>query len=501
MKNEVDTPQPNWGARLLLALAVLAALPSSVSAAAPPDESPDKAAIAKVIDDSIGWFATKDFDRLFGAFADDADFLIFHPDSKSTIRGSEAFREHSRFFSNPDMVYAGHEIRDLKIDRSPAGDAAWFSALLDDCWKYKGEKGCWDDCRWTGVLEKRDGRWVIVQMHFSFAKDQVAAEVREEEADRTRRVFGTYEEMRGVVVDFYGQQRYAEAAAILAGAVARYPDHVLANTFNLALMYSSLGNREEAVRALEDGHRRGVFYGKWTFEGAPWDTLRRFEGFQSLLARNEELITEAQKTSSMRLEVAAPEGYVPGREYPLFIALHGGGENLAQFRPRWTSPRLREEFIVAYVQSSQVAGMDGYHWQDDAITRRELEAAYREIVAKYSVDPDRVLLGGFSSGGYGTLVTLFEGTLPASGFVILCPEVPDDPGQAALDGAARRGIRGTLLTTEQDGRLKRQEEYVSGLAAHGLDVRFIVTPKTGHWYPDDLESKIDEALAHILSGS
>jgi hypothetical protein len=27
----------------------------------------------------------------------------------------------------------------------------------------------WENTRWTGVLEKRDGRWVIIQQHFSFA--------------------------------------------------------------------------------------------------------------------------------------------------------------------------------------------------------------------------------------------------------------------------------------------------------------------------------------------
>ena len=32
------------------------------------------------------------------------------------------------------------------------------------------------DTRRTGVLEKRDGSWVIVQMHFSFAADRVRAE-------------------------------------------------------------------------------------------------------------------------------------------------------------------------------------------------------------------------------------------------------------------------------------------------------------------------------------
>jgi hypothetical protein len=36
----------------------------------------------------------------------------------------------------------------------------------------------WKDTRWTGVLEKRDGKWVIVQMHFSSASDRVIAEAQ-----------------------------------------------------------------------------------------------------------------------------------------------------------------------------------------------------------------------------------------------------------------------------------------------------------------------------------
>ena len=462
-------------------------------------ESAEKAAIAKIIDDSIGWFASKDFDRLYGALADDDDFFIFHPDSKSTIHGAEAFRKFSEFFHSPELTYASHEVRDLRIGISHAGDAAWFSALLDDCSEFRGRQSCWRDCRWTGALEKRGGRWVIVQMHFSFAEDKVAEETRRSEREQAARVFGTYQEMRGVVMELFEQQRYAEAAAILAGAVARYPDHVEANTFNLALMYASLGDPDEAVRALEDGHRRGIFYGKWSLRGAPWDTLGDLAGFQRALARNAELLAEAQKSAVMKLEVATPDGYDPGRAYPLFIALHGGGENLAQFRPHWTSPRLRKEFIVAYVQSSQVAAMDGYHWQDDAITSRELNEAYRAVVAEYAVDIRRVLVGGFSSGGYGALVTALAGALPAAGFVVLCPEVPVEPNRDSLDEAARRGLRGTLLTTEQDGRLDQQKRFVDCLDQGGLDVRLIVTPDIGHWYPDDLERLIDEALTHVGS--
>jgi len=62
-----------------------------------------------------------------------------------------------------------YEIRDLKINFSKSGDVAWFFCVLDDINEWKGQPANWENTRWTGVLEKIDGSWRIVQQHFSFA--------------------------------------------------------------------------------------------------------------------------------------------------------------------------------------------------------------------------------------------------------------------------------------------------------------------------------------------
>jgi hypothetical protein len=67
------------------------------------------------------------------------------------------------------------DVRDLRVNFSRSGDVAWWSATLDDLGEWDGRPTGWRDTRWTGVLEKRDGAWVIVQMHFSFAADKVRA--------------------------------------------------------------------------------------------------------------------------------------------------------------------------------------------------------------------------------------------------------------------------------------------------------------------------------------
>ena len=144
------------------------------------DVEQEKAEIEKVIDNSIGWAMTKDLDLLYNSLAQDSSFFIYHPDSRSTVVGFEMFKKASDFWMSPDFKATHYKIWDLRIHLSRSGDVAWYSCMLEDCAEIKGVPGCWKDTRWTGVLEKRDGKWVIAQMHFSFAADKVLAEKEHE---------------------------------------------------------------------------------------------------------------------------------------------------------------------------------------------------------------------------------------------------------------------------------------------------------------------------------
>jgi len=131
-------------------------------------------AVKEVIHHSIGWAMDKDVDLLYRSVARDADFFIFHPDSRSTIRGFKAFQGMvEKVFMNDAFKATGFDVRDLAITFSESGSVAWFSAILDDHGEWDGTPSSWTDTRWTGVLEKRDAGWVIVQMHFSFASDSM----------------------------------------------------------------------------------------------------------------------------------------------------------------------------------------------------------------------------------------------------------------------------------------------------------------------------------------
>ena len=168
--------------RALLPLMLTALVVAGNTARADEDE---RARVARAIETNIKWcFPEKSRERLYGSVVNDSTFFMFQPDSRATVAGFEAFREYSeRVFMVDECQPQGSTIRELRIVFSRSGDVAWFSCLLDDWGEWAGTPWDWEDVRWTGVLQKMDGRWLMMQQHFSKAEDAVRSEVMKEEEE------------------------------------------------------------------------------------------------------------------------------------------------------------------------------------------------------------------------------------------------------------------------------------------------------------------------------
>ena len=127
-------------------------------------------AVEKVIHNVFGWAVKKDFDLFFHTIADDSNFISVTPYNRVKF-GFKAVKKDSAFWGSPYFKAIRHEVRDLKIHFSSSGDVAWFYCVVDDFNEWKGEPANWENVRWTGVLEKRNRKWRVVQQHFSYAKD------------------------------------------------------------------------------------------------------------------------------------------------------------------------------------------------------------------------------------------------------------------------------------------------------------------------------------------
>lgn len=128
----------------------------------------EKALVEETINDCIRWpYPEKNIDRFLSSIIQDSSLFVFHPDSQSTIIGFDSYKPMIDVFVSDDLKAIKTEIKDLRINLSESGTVAWFSAILDDIGEWRGHEYKWKNSRWTGVLEKRNGKWLIVQMHFS----------------------------------------------------------------------------------------------------------------------------------------------------------------------------------------------------------------------------------------------------------------------------------------------------------------------------------------------
>mgnify|MGYP000046419503 FL=1 len=65
------------------------------------------------------------------------------------------------------LEYYKAKIRDLIVNVGESGDLAWYFHKLDAEIKSNGNITDWKGARFTGVLQKVDGQWVIAQTHVS----------------------------------------------------------------------------------------------------------------------------------------------------------------------------------------------------------------------------------------------------------------------------------------------------------------------------------------------
>ena len=129
----------------------------------------EKAIVEQTIKNSIAWAKTKDTSLLYSIIANDENYLEVHPEDR-VVKGIKEFKKAEKFWLDPRFKHVKFETWNMHINISNDGTIAWYYCMLNDINDWEGQAVNWENTRWTGVLEKRDGKWRIVQMHFSYPK-------------------------------------------------------------------------------------------------------------------------------------------------------------------------------------------------------------------------------------------------------------------------------------------------------------------------------------------
>jgi predicted esterase len=191
--------------------------------------------------------------------------------------------------------------------------------------------------------------------------------------------------------------------------------------------------------------------------------------------------------------VRIPETLQPGRKYPLIVYLHGSGEDDRGQLDRSFFPT--DAILLAPNGRGTSNAYTTDHAQDD------IREAIEDVLANYPADSHRIILTGFSMGGYGVYRTFYEDPSRYRALAVFSghPDIGrsyaggDQPN--FLDPKMLAPFRGVPIFIFHGGRdrncpIELTRELVAKLEASGAKVQFHYEAEKGHEIasPETLES-------------
>lgn len=314
--------------------------------------------------------------------------------------------------------------------------------------------------------------------------------------------FQSYADLNARTMQLYRDQDFAQALELLTGAGGAFPEQAPEIYYLRSCLATRVGQRELALSILEEALNRGYWYGEQLLRESPsWQPLQGVPAFERMAQVC--LTREAEARTGPLLLVEEPTD-VGNADHPspLFIALHGNGDNAKNALDCWR-PVVSDGWLLAACQSSQIGGTDRYGWFDPDLAAREIEGHYATLRARYAIDADRVILAGFSMGGELALRLALSRAIPACGFIMLGPGGPmietPDAWIPLMGGGANHRMHGYVLLGEEDANIPQDaaRALVDLLNAHAIPCQIETLPDLGHGYPRDIAPSLGRALAFI----
>ncbi|MGH4124275.1 MAG: hypothetical protein ACREV6_15220 [Clostridium sp.] len=264
-------------------------------------------------------------------------------------------------------------------------------------------------------------------------------------------------------------------------------------------LYLKSGREEDLYNVVKNLIDNGYACGNWIIREL---SKKEDERYVELLEKNKLLFIEAQRNAEMKYSVYLPKGYTPDKKYPVFFALHGDGADgdIYNLSAYWTPEAfVKNNFILVYVQSSQVYCHGGYQWNNDInIARKDIRNCLSKVSEKYSIDKNCLIVGGFSGGAMASVDFSMDDVIPVKGFVSLCPgDVSNYFSVEKAEAASNRGIRVVIL----EGELELEpsvQDMLKVFDEKGIKYKYEINKGVGHICPENLTEKLENAIKFIL---
>jgi dienelactone hydrolase len=258
----------------------------------------------------------------------------------------------------------------------------------------------------------------------------------------------------------------------------------------------SLGGRPaEVISVFRQGLDSGFWWSQDQFRDSDLDAIRELPEFKHLMAISQEKYEEARGHIPRDQTLLLPDPPTSGK-YPLLIALHGRNGNKDAQLEYWEVAQ-RRGWLVLSPQSTQALSSVTYCWDNAAEGLADLLFYFDWVSRQYPIDPQRVVIAGFSQGSGMAMYAALSGKLKVRGFIGIGTYWADPESLAQL-ARQTESIRGYFVVGEKDQMLNKTREIQKVLNENNIQFGEEVHPNLGHEFPANFGSSFDKAIKFIL---
>jgi len=300
------------------------------------------------------------------------------------------------------------------------------------------------------------------------------------------------------VLELYNAGQYSEAIRWIDTWPDLFPETAGTRQYWRACLAGRMGSVEDALLSLRHALELGFFYPRELLENdEDLNLLKGSPAFEEVLQASQKRFEQAQRSAQPACLRFHPSPYLATP--PLLMALHGNQSNAAETAPFFQSA-VEKGWLLAVPQSSQVRGPGGFIWTDLERSARELAKHYADLQRDAREAFPTVAVAGFSMGAGAAIWAVLSGVVPARGFVLLGPYLPDPD---ALDMFFQKRnqsvpLRSVIIVGEADHEcLPIAKSIAERLQHYGHACRLELLPGLAHVYPPDFQSRLEHALDFI----
>lgn len=286
-----------------------------------------------------------------------------------------------------------------------------------------------------------------------------------------------------------------DALLLVQRIKTEFPERLDKIFFWEACVYATERNDEEAVAALKEGLKKGIWWNPAILTADP--------DLQHIQAHNEfkEIVETCEDIFYSQKKGASPELFIYGdsRSDIGLFSIHARGTNVKDSAPYWLNETGEDPYLLGFPQSSQIFGYNAYCWDDEETAINELEQAYKEFKGHFQ--PKSIIAGGASQGGKLSIeFSLRNAPQDIKGFIAVMPAIKDVAVlEALLKEKNHANLKGYIIIGDQDPFYKNTLELIRLLEANHVDCKLIVKEGLGHFFPEDFSALLPEAVEFILS--